>query len=58
MVDAWSKAKRSLVVSSGLIAGGLAVAGSIDTRTGGVLLLAGWAGALLSLHRLGRAGRA
>ncbi len=52
----YAKAKRHLVVSCAMIAGGLAVAGSVDRTAGGVLLLVGWVFAVLSLHRLGRAG--
>ena len=53
---AYTKAKRHLLVACAMIAGGLAVAGSVDRTAGGVLLLVGWIAAVLSLHRLGRAG--
>jgi hypothetical protein len=53
---AFEKAKRLFVVAAVAIAGGLAVAGSIDTKTGGVLVVAGWILAVAALHRLGRAG--
>jgi hypothetical protein len=49
-------AKRLLVLACFGIAGGLAVAGTVDRTTGGVLLLAGWLTAIAALHRLGRAG--
>lgn len=52
----YAKAKRLFVIATAAIAGGLAVAGSIDRTTGGVLLLAGWIGGIAALHRLGRAG--
>jgi hypothetical protein len=54
---AFEKSKRHLVVACATIAAGLGTAGSIDPTAGGVLLLAGWGLAILSLHRLGRAGR-
>jgi hypothetical protein len=54
--DAFEKAKRLFVIAAVAIAGGLAVAGSIDTKTGGVLVVAGWFVAVAALHRLGRAG--
>jgi len=52
----YEKAKKHLVLSCAAIAGGLAVAGTLDRSTGGVLLLIGWLLAVASLHRLGRAG--
>ncbi|HVH42296.1 MAG TPA: hypothetical protein VM925_08120 [Labilithrix sp.] len=55
-LDGFERAKRSLLLACGAIGGGLAVAGTIDSSTGGVLLLAGWAGAVFALHRLGRTG--
>lgn len=50
------KAKKQMVLSCAAIAGGLAIAGSVDRGVGGVVLLAGWLGAVAALHRLGRAG--
>ena len=47
----FSRAKKQLV-----IAGGLAIAGTLDRTTGGVLLLAGWLGSVAALHKLGRSG--
>jgi hypothetical protein len=52
----FEKAKKHLVVACAAIALGLAVAGSLDRTTGGVILLIGWLTAVASLHRLGRAG--
>lgn len=49
-------AKRLLLVACVTIGGGLAIAGSVDRTSGGVLVLVGWLSALVSLHRLGRAG--
>jgi hypothetical protein len=53
---AFEGAKRLFVVAVVAIAGGLAVAGSLDPTTGGVVVVAGWALAIAALHRLGRAG--
>ena len=50
-----SAATRLLAVD-GAIVGGLAIAGSVDRATGGVILLAGWLIGVAALHRLGRAG--
>lgn len=48
--------KRRYLFAAAGIALGLAVAGSLDRSTGGVILLVGWIGGILALHRLGRAG--
>lgn len=56
--DRFERAARHLVLACAAIALGLAVAGSTDRTTGGLLVLAGWAGAVVALHRLGRAGSA
>lgn len=48
--------KRRYVFAAAMIALGLAVAGSLDRSTGGVILLVGWIAGILGLHRLGRAG--
>jgi hypothetical protein len=53
---AYAKAKRAFTMAVLTIAAGLAVAGSVDRTAGGVILLAGWIGAIASLHRLGRTG--
>ncbi|MBX3263267.1 MAG: hypothetical protein KIS78_17195 [Labilithrix sp.] len=52
----FDRAKRHLVLACAAIAGGLAIAGSVDRSTGGVLVLIGWLGGVVSLHRLGRTG--
>lgn len=52
----YAKAKRLFVGAAVGIAAGLAIAGSLDRTTGGVLLLAGWIAGIAALHRLGRAG--
>lgn len=48
--------KRHYLVAVVLVTLGLAVAGSVDRTTGGVLLLLGWSAGIMGLHRLGRAG--
>ncbi|MBX3224288.1 MAG: hypothetical protein KF795_27480 [Labilithrix sp.] len=52
----FDRAKRHVVVACAAIAGGLAVAGSVDRTTGGVLVVVGWIAGVASLHRLGRTG--
>jgi hypothetical protein len=54
--DTFERGKRLLVLACGAIIGGLAVAGSVDRATGGVILLAGWLMGLAALHRVGRSG--
>ena len=55
-MDAFDRAKRLLLLACAGIAGGLAVAGSLDQTTGGVIVLAGWLAAVVALHRIGRSG--
>jgi hypothetical protein len=52
----FERAKRPLVLAAVGIAGGLAIAGSVERSTGGALVLAAWVVGVLALHRLGRAG--
>lgn len=52
----YEKTKRHYLIAIVLVTLGLAVAGSVDRATGGVLLLVGWAAGIMGLHRLGRAG--
>lgn len=52
----FDRAKRHLLLACGAIGGGLAVAGTLDRTTGGVLVLIGWLAAIVALHRLGRTG--
>lgn len=54
--DPFERAKRHLLLACAAIGGGLAVAGSLDRTTGGVLVLIGWLAGIVSLHRLGRTG--
>jgi hypothetical protein len=57
-VDAFDRARRMLVASAGVMALGLAIAGSIDRTAGGAIVVGAWVLAIASLHRLGRAGSA
>jgi hypothetical protein len=52
----FESAKRLLLLACAAIAGGLAIAGSVDRSTGGVIVLIGWLLGVGSLHRLGRTG--
>jgi hypothetical protein len=52
----WETTKRRYVGAIALVTLGLAVAGTLDRTTGGVILLTGWIAGILGLHRLGRAG--
>lgn len=54
--DAFERGKRLLVLACAAIAGGIAIAGTMDRSLGGVVLLAGWGMGVAALHRLGRAG--
>ncbi len=54
--SAFEQARTRFLVACAAIVSGLAIAGSLDRTTGGVLLLAGWLGGIATLHRLGRAG--
>jgi hypothetical protein len=53
---AYARAKRIYLAAALGIAGGLAVAGSFDANTGGVIVVASWALAVWALHHLGRTG--
>ncbi len=52
----FERAKRHLLLACGAIGGGLAIAGTLDRTTGGVLVLIGWLASIVSLHPLGRTG--
>jgi hypothetical protein len=54
--DEYAKARRTYVSAVVAIAGGLAIAGTVDRSFGGAVVLAGWVMCVWALHRLGRAG--
>lgn len=54
----YEQAKLRFVGACAAIAAGLAIAGTLDRSTGGVIVLLGWIGGVATLHRLGRAGSA
>ncbi len=53
---AYSGAKRIYLAAGVAMMVGLAVAGSVDPTTGGVIVVASWALGVYALHRLGRTG--
>ncbi len=53
---AYAGAKRIYLAAAVGTAVGLAIAGSIDQATGGVIVVASWALGVYALHRLGRTG--
>lgn len=53
---AFRAARAQLILGAGVIAVGLAIAGTLDRNVGGVVLLLGWLLAMMGLHRLGRSG--
>ena len=52
----FQRAKGHFLLACAAIGGGLAIAGTLDRTTGGVLVLVGWLASIVSLHRLGRTG--
>jgi hypothetical protein len=54
--DRYAVAKHLFVLSACVIAIGVAICGSFDPTTGGVIVLVGWTASILALHRLGRTG--
>ena len=55
---AFDRAKLPMVLAAVGVAGGLAIAGSIDRTAGGAIVLGAWVIGIVALHRLGRAGSA
>ena len=53
---AFESSRMALLLAAGLIAGGLALSGSVSRTAGGAIVTLGWVVAVASLHRLGRAG--
>jgi hypothetical protein len=56
--DPFERAKLPLVIAAVGIAGGLAIAGSVERTVGGAAVVAAWVLGVAALHRLGRAGSA
>lgn len=54
--EAFRAARTQLILGAGVVAAGLAIAGTVDRGIGGVVLLVGWLLAMAGLHRVGRAG--
>lgn len=56
--EPFERAKLPMVLAAVGVAGGLAIAGSIERTAGGAIVLAAWVLGIAALHRLGRAGSA
>ena len=54
--EPFERAKLPMILAAVGVAGGLAIAGSIERTAGGAIVLAAWVLGIASLHRLGRAG--
>lgn len=54
--DPFDRAKLPMVLAAIGVAGGLAIAGSVERTAGGAIVLAAWVLGIAALHRLGRAG--
>lgn len=54
--EPFERAKLPMVLAAVGVAGGLAIAGSVERTAGGAIVLAAWVLGLAALHRLGRAG--
>ena len=54
--DPFERAKLPMVIAAVGIAGGLAIAGSVERTAGGAIVLGAWVLGVAALHRLGRAG--
>ena len=53
--DSDGRANRRVMGGSALLLSvGLALAGTVDATIGGVAIVAGWCGLLLSIHQIGR----
>ena len=52
----FERAKLPMILAAVGIAGGLAIAGSVERTAGGAIVLGAWVLGIASLHRLGRAG--
>jgi hypothetical protein len=54
--EPFERAKLPMILAAVGIAGGLAIAGSVEKTMGGVIVLGAWVLGIAALHRLGRAG--
>ena len=54
--EPFERAKIPMILAAVGVAGGLAIAGSVERTAGGAIVLAAWVLGIASLHRLGRAG--
>jgi hypothetical protein len=54
--EPFERAKVPMILAAVGIAGGLAIAGSVERTAGGAIVLGAWVLGIASLHRLGRAG--
>lgn len=54
--EPFERAKLPMILAAVGVAGGLAIAGSVERTAGGAIVLAAWVLGVASLHRLGRAG--
>ena len=54
--EAFDRAKLPMVIAAVGVAGGLAIAGSVERTAGGAIVLGAWVVGIVALHRLGRAG--
>jgi len=55
---AFDRAKRPMILAAFGVAGGLAIAGSVERTAGGAIVLGAWVVGIVAMHRLGRAGSA
>lgn len=53
---AFERAKLPMILAAVGVAGGLAIAGSVERTAGGAIVLGAWVVGIVALHRLGRAG--
>lgn len=54
--EPFERAKVPMALAAVGVAGGLAIAGSVEKTAGGAIVLAAWVLGIAALHRLGRAG--
>jgi len=54
--EPYERAKLPMILAAVGVAGGLAIAGSVERTAGGAIVLGAWVLGIAALHRLGRAG--